>query len=57
MIDNETIRMCIHFCKMDGYALYIWPAYGVAALGLIGITFTTIRALRKKRREAASLDA
>ena len=56
MIDNDTLQMCVHFCKMGGYALYIWPAYGFAALGLIGITILSYRSLRKNRREAAAMN-
>ncbi len=43
------------FLSMGGYAAYVWPAYGVAALGLVGITFTSWRGLGRMRREAASL--
>ena len=44
------------FFAMGGYAAFVWPAYGVAALGLAGIAIASWRALRKQRREAAALD-
>jgi heme exporter protein D len=39
------------FWHMGGYALYVWPAYGVAALGLGGLTLWCWRSLAARRRE------
>ncbi len=50
-----TLQIVAHFFAMDGYAAYIWPAYGVAAFGLIGITVTSLLGLRRRQREAAAL--
>ncbi len=43
------------FWAMGGYAAYVWPAYGTAALGLGGLALATWRTLRARRREAAAL--
>jgi heme exporter protein D len=40
------------FLAMGGYAAYVWPAYGMAALGLAGITLATWRGLARARRAA-----
>jgi heme exporter protein D len=44
----ERIR---EFLAMGGYAVYVWPAYLIAALVMGGQVAVTLRALR--RREAA----
>jgi heme exporter protein D len=46
------------FFEMGGYAGYVWPAYGVAALVLIGLGWTSIAAYRRTKRalEAAQQD-
>jgi heme exporter protein D len=31
------------FWQMGGYAAYVWPAYGVSALGLIGAVVWTLK--------------
>ncbi|MDP6473905.1 MAG: heme exporter protein CcmD [Alphaproteobacteria bacterium] len=41
------------FFEMGGYAAYIWPAFGVGALVLIGLLVISLR--RLKSREAALL--
>jgi heme exporter protein D len=41
------------FLAMGGYAAYVWPAYAVTAVGLIGITLASLRALHKARRDQA----
>jgi heme exporter protein D len=38
---------------MGGYAAYVWPAYGFAALVLIGLL---VRSWRGARRRAAELE-
>ena len=39
------------FFEMGGYAIYVWPAFAVAALVMIGLLVTSLRTLRL--REAA----
>ncbi len=45
------------FFAMGGYAGYIWPAYGISALVLIGLTLESIAAYRRASRDVASLEA
>lgn len=45
------------FFNMGGYAGYIWPAYGVSALVLIGLIVQSLVAYRTASREVESLEA
>lgn len=45
------------FFNMGGYAAYIWPAYGISAVVLIGLTWASLAAYRKASAEVASLEA
>ena len=42
--------------EMGSYGIYIWPAYGVSALALIGITCWTLLAWRRARARLAALE-
>ena len=42
---------------MGGYAAFIWPAYGVAAVVLLGMLLASLRGLRSSERELAALEA
>jgi heme exporter protein D len=44
------------FLNMGGYAAYVWPAYGISALGLIAATMLTLRAYRKAKARLAALE-
>lgn len=46
------------FFAMGGYAAFIWPAYGVSALALLGMVWQCWAAWRaaKKRLEALEKD-
>lgn len=44
------------FFNMGGYAGYIWPAYGVSALVLIGLIVQSLAAYRRASREVANLE-
>ena len=37
------------FFAMGGYAGFIWPAYGIAALVLIGVLAVSLQQLRQAR--------
>ena len=45
------------FFAMGGYAAFVWPSYAVTILALIGILYTSLRALRTAERRAALFDA
>ena len=39
------------FFAMGGYAAYIWPAYGVAAVILIGLWLVSVKELRARETD------
>jgi heme exporter protein D len=43
------------FLTMGGYAQFVWPAYGAAALVLIVLLAWTLGAYRKRQRELDAL--
>ena len=43
------------FLEMGGYAAFVWPAYGVAALVLLGLLFDSLSAYRRRQRELETL--
>ena len=47
----------MNYLAMGGYAAWVWPSYGLAALGVVGIVFFTRRTLRAREREFELLKA
>ncbi len=45
------------FFAMGGYASFVWPAYGLSALVLIGLTVVSLRGYRRSRQLADQLEA
>ena len=45
------------FLSMGGYAGYVWPAYGIAALVLIAMTVASVCRLQRVRRTLAQLES
>jgi len=41
------------FFAMGGYAAYVWSAYGIAAVVLIGLVWQSLRSLRATERDLA----
>lgn len=39
------------YLDMGGYAAWIWPAYGLATLALVGILVMTLRTLKARQQE------
>ena len=44
------------FLDMGGRAAFVWPAYGLTALVLIGLLVISVRALRARDRELERLE-
>lgn len=44
------------FLAMGGYAPYVWPAFGLAAVVLVGLTIASIRGLRTAEAELAGVE-
>ncbi len=47
----------LQYLDMGGYAAFVWPAYGLSALGLIGILVLTLRGLKARQKEFDALKA
>ncbi len=45
------------FLAMGGYAAYVWPAFGVAAVVLVGFVISTLRTLRARERALAARES
>ncbi len=45
------------FLAMGGYAVYVWSAYGLAAVVLGTLAIVSLRELAAHRREVAALEA
>jgi heme exporter protein D len=48
----ETIQA---FFAMGGYAQFVWPAYALAAIVLVGLLAISLRQLRTAEAELAAL--
>lgn len=44
------------FWAMDGYAAYVWPAYAVSAVGLIGALVWTLSAYAAAKKRVKDLE-
>ncbi len=45
-----------HYLAMGGFALYVWPAYGVAMLIMAALAIQSVAAYRRHRRELERLE-
>ncbi len=45
------------FFDMGGYAAFVWPAYGLAAIVMIGLALQSVADFRTQRKIARELDA
>ena len=45
------------FLHMGGYAAYVWPAYGIATLVLLGLLVATWKGLRNAEATLKALDS
>ncbi len=46
-----------NFLAMGGYAAYVWPAYAVTVLALVGMMVASLQSLRHRQRLLAALEA
>jgi len=44
------------FLDMGGYAVFVWPAYGVAVVVLAGLALASLRRLRRCQRGITDLN-
>ena len=45
----------LNVLNMGGYAAWVWPAYGLAAVAIVGILIATRRTLKAREREFEAL--
>ena len=45
------------FLHMGGYALWVWPAYGITFVSLIGLLVFSRRSLKAREKEFEALRA
>lgn len=45
------------FFEMGGYAAYVWPAFGVAAVVLIALLVISLHGLKSRERALRQLEA
>jgi heme exporter protein D len=43
------------YLQMGGYAAFVWPAYGLSAFVMLGLSLVVWRGLRANERALASL--
>ena len=46
----------LNYLDMGGYAAFVWPAYGLSALGLVGVLVMTLRSLKARQKEFDELN-
>jgi len=39
------------FLNMGGYAVFVWPSYGISVLLLVALVFASVRKLRRIERD------
>ena len=45
------------FLQMGGYGHFVWPAYGLTALVLLGFLVSSLAGLRRRQRELEGIEA
>jgi len=45
------------FFEMGGYAPYVWPAYAIAFVVMVGFLVTSLRTLKSRRATLKALEA
>ena len=45
----------LNVLNMGGYAAWVWPAYGLAAIAIVGVLVATRRTLKAREREFETL--
>ncbi|HEY5209801.1 MAG TPA: heme exporter protein CcmD [Stellaceae bacterium] len=45
-----------HYLEMGGYAVFVWPAFGVAVVIMAGLAIQSLTKYRRCRRELARLE-
>ncbi|NQV54414.1 MAG: heme exporter protein CcmD [Rhodospirillales bacterium] len=43
------------YFNMGGYAAFVWPAYGISAIALVGLLWQSVAQLRRSETELRNL--
>ena len=46
-----------HYLEMGGYARFVWPAYGLAVIVLVGMAIASVAGWRRQQRLWTALEA
>jgi heme exporter protein D len=49
------MQAAIDYLKMGGYAAFVWPAYGLTAIVLVGLVVQSLGRYRRSQRELEQL--
>ncbi len=41
----------MNYLAMGGYAAWVWPSYGLATIGVVGVLLVSRRTLKTRERE------
>ena len=47
----------VTFFAMGGYAAYVWPAFAITAIVMIGLLIETLHTLHRRERGLAGLES
>ena len=53
----ETVCIVSEFLEMGGYGAFIWPAYGAAAILMMGVLILSWKSMRQREALVESLRA
>ncbi|MGH7073178.1 MAG: heme exporter protein CcmD [Stellaceae bacterium] len=45
-----------HYLAMGGFAVYVWPAFGIATLIMGALAITSVSTYRRRQRELERLE-
>lgn len=41
----------MNYLHMDGYAMFVWPAYALVTIGLVGVLWQSLHSWRRAQAE------
>jgi heme exporter protein D len=50
------VERFLSFVSMGGYAAYVWPALGLTFAMMLGLLYTSARAMRRNEADLARLE-
>ena len=53
--ENQLMNTILSILHLEGYGIYVWPAYAMAVLTLAWMALSTLRHLRRSERTLETL--